>query len=93
MIIFGVGLAGLIVGLLLAKVNIRVGFTEQKCGLDEQPGVTHYTAAATYGRRRAGVLTDVRGEGFKSPSSSAIPCTLLVLLQDIAILFCLITNR
>lgn len=46
------------------QTNIRVGLIEQERRLDEQSRATHYTTAAIYGHRRAGVLTGVRAEGF-----------------------------
>ncbi|THW34284.1 FAD binding domain-containing protein, partial [Aureobasidium pullulans] len=65
-IIVGAGPAGLLLGLLLAKRGIHVQVIDGAETLDEQPRATHYGPPAVYELNRAGVLEDVRAEGFIS---------------------------
>jgi 2-polyprenyl-6-methoxyphenol hydroxylase-like FAD-dependent oxidoreductase len=67
-IIVGAGPAGLLLGLLLARRGIPCQILEQADRLDEQPRATHYAFPAVYELRRAGVLDDVRAEGFTPDS-------------------------
>jgi hypothetical protein len=63
-IIVGVGPAGLLLCLLLAKRGISVTMLEMSDKLDENPRATHYGPPAMYELNRAGVGDDVRAKGF-----------------------------
>lgn len=63
-IIVGAGPSGLLLGLLLAKKGIPVQLLDLSEKLDEQPRATHYAPPAMYELQRAGVVDDMRAEGF-----------------------------
>ncbi|GAB7349171.1 hypothetical protein MBLNU459_g8106t1 [Dothideomycetes sp. NU459] len=63
-IVVGAGPSGLLLALLLAKRGIPVQVLDLSNKLDEQPRATHYAPPAMYELRRAGVVDDVRKEGF-----------------------------
>jgi 2-polyprenyl-6-methoxyphenol hydroxylase-like FAD-dependent oxidoreductase len=63
-IIVGAGPSGLLLALLLARAGITVQLVEQTKELDKSPRATHYAAPAIHELRRAGVLDEVRAEGF-----------------------------
>ncbi|OBT71371.1 hypothetical protein VF21_09433 [Pseudogymnoascus sp. 05NY08] len=63
-VIVGAGPAGLLLALLLAKKGISVTILDAAEELDKQPRATHYGAPAVAELRRAGVIDDVRAEGF-----------------------------
>lgn len=60
----GAGPAGLLLALLLAKKGISVTILDAAADLDKQPRATHYGPPAVAELRRAGVIDDVRSEGF-----------------------------
>lgn len=63
-IVVGAGPSGLLLGLLLAKRGIPVQLLDLSNKLDEQPRATHYGPPAMYELRRAGVVDDLRQQGF-----------------------------
>ena len=63
-IIVGAGPSGLLMGVLLAKENIEVTLLDMGNALDTNPRATHYATPAVMELRRAGVLDDVRAQGF-----------------------------
>lgn len=63
-IVVGAGPAGLLAALLLAKHGLNVEVLDQVPQLDNQPRATHYAPPAVYELRRAGVLDEVRAQGF-----------------------------
>lgn len=63
-IIVGAGPSGLLLGLLLAKQGIPVQIVDASNKLDEQPRATHYGPPAMAELHRAGVVDDMRAEGF-----------------------------
>ena len=69
-IIVGAGPSGLILALLLSRADppIHVTLLEAADDLDENPRAAHYAPSACYDLNRAGVLDEVREEGFHSDS-------------------------
>ena len=63
-LIVGAGPSGLLLGLMLAKRGIPVQIIDQTRTLDEQPRATHYGSPAMAELRRAGVIDDLRAQGF-----------------------------
>lgn len=63
-IIVGAGPSGLLLALLLAKRGIPVQILDLSNKLDEQPRATHYAPPAMYELRRAGIVEEMRQEGF-----------------------------
>ncbi|KAK3302923.1 uncharacterized protein B0T15DRAFT_402797 [Chaetomium strumarium] len=63
-IIVGAGPSGLLLALLLARAGIRVELLEQTSALDTNPRASHYTAESCMEFDRAGVLDEVRAQGF-----------------------------
>ncbi|KAJ9608716.1 hypothetical protein H2200_006487 [Cladophialophora chaetospira] len=63
-IIVGAGPSGLLLGLMLAKRGIPVQVIDKSSELDTQPRATHYGPPAMYELRRAGVVDDLRAQGF-----------------------------
>ncbi|KAH6679065.1 hypothetical protein B0J14DRAFT_685967 [Halenospora varia] len=63
-IIVGAGPAGLLLALLLSKKGISTRVLDAAEKLDSQPRATHYGPPAVHELARAGVLEDVRAEGF-----------------------------
>ena len=63
-IIVGAGPSGLLLGLMLAKRGIPVQVIDKSNELDTQPRATHYGPPAMYELRRAGVVDDLRAQGF-----------------------------
>ena len=63
-IIVGAGPSGLLLALLLAQQNIPVELLEQTAALDTNPRASHYTAESCMEFDRAGVLDQIRAEGF-----------------------------
>ena len=69
-IIVGAGPSGLIFALLLSRANppIEVTLLEAASDLDTNPRAAHYAPSACYDLNRAGVLDEVRTEGFHPDS-------------------------
>jgi 2-polyprenyl-6-methoxyphenol hydroxylase-like FAD-dependent oxidoreductase len=63
-IIVGAGSSGLLLALLLAKRGITVQVVDMSSKLDEQPRATHFAPPAIHELRRAGVIDEVREQGF-----------------------------
>ncbi|KAJ5679018.1 hypothetical protein N7462_007262 [Penicillium macrosclerotiorum] len=63
-LVVGAGPAGLLLALMLSRKGIQVTVLEAGDKLNDQPRATHYSPPAVYELRRAGVLDDVRAEGF-----------------------------
>jgi 2-polyprenyl-6-methoxyphenol hydroxylase-like FAD-dependent oxidoreductase len=69
-IIVGAGPSGLILSLLLSRADSPIAITllEAAADLDTNPRAAHYAPSACYDLNRAGVLDDVRKEGFHPDS-------------------------
>jgi 2-polyprenyl-6-methoxyphenol hydroxylase-like FAD-dependent oxidoreductase len=63
-IVVGAGPAGLLLSLLLAKKGISVLTVDAADKLDSLPRATHYGPPAVYELIRAGVIDEVRAQGF-----------------------------
>lgn len=63
-LIVGAGPSGLLLTLLLARSGINVELIEQTDALDTNPRASHYAEPSNYEFERAGVLDDIRAEGF-----------------------------
>ncbi|KAK5551683.1 hypothetical protein LTR46_010278 [Exophiala xenobiotica] len=63
-IIVGAGPSGLLLGLLLAKRGIPVQLVDLAYELDKNPRATHYGTPAMYELNRAGVVDEMRAQGF-----------------------------
>ncbi|EXJ76407.1 uncharacterized protein A1O5_00915 [Cladophialophora psammophila CBS 110553] len=64
-IIVGAGPSGLLLALLLSRQGVPVQVVEANDDLDDRPRATHYGGPAVYELRRAGVVDDVRRQGFE----------------------------
>ncbi|KAK5069304.1 hypothetical protein LTR64_008401 [Lithohypha guttulata] len=63
-VVVGAGPAGLLLALLLAKRNVPVQVIDSNKSVPQQARATHYASPAVYELQRAGVLNEVRSEGF-----------------------------
>ncbi|KUJ09441.1 FAD/NAD(P)-binding domain-containing protein [Mollisia scopiformis] len=63
-IIVGAGPSGLVLALLLAKANIRTTLLDSASTIDDRPRAAHYAPSAIQVMARAGVLEDIRRDGF-----------------------------
>ncbi|KAJ9494711.1 hypothetical protein H2202_009787 [Exophiala xenobiotica] len=63
-IIVGAGPSGLLLGLMLAKKGVNVHILEAASELDDSPRAAYYGPPAAYELRRAGVIDDIRKQGF-----------------------------
>ncbi|KAL4810792.1 hypothetical protein BDV18DRAFT_2398 [Aspergillus unguis] len=63
-IVVGAGPSGLLLGLLLSKQGIQVDLLDAEDTVSDQPRAAHYASPAAYELDRAGVLDDVRAQGF-----------------------------
>lgn len=63
-IIVGAGPSGLLLALLLARAGIVVELLEMTHGLDTRPRASHYGEPSCHEFDRAGVLDEIRAEGF-----------------------------
>ncbi|KIV91183.1 hypothetical protein, variant [Exophiala mesophila] len=63
-IIVGAGPSGLLLALMLARKGVPVHVLEASNELDDSPRAAYYGPPAAYELRRAGVIDDVRKEGF-----------------------------
>ncbi|KAH6995432.1 FAD-binding monooxygenase [Ilyonectria destructans] len=67
-IVVGAGPAGMLLALMLAKRGISVRVVEQANGPNDLPRATHYGPPAVHELGRAGVLDDIRSQGFQPGS-------------------------
>ncbi|KAF2466732.1 FAD/NAD(P)-binding domain-containing protein [Lindgomyces ingoldianus] len=65
-LIVGAGPSGLLLALLLARQlpKIEITLVDANDGLDTRPRATHYGPPAAYELRRAGIIEDVKSQGF-----------------------------
>lgn len=63
-IIVGAGPSGLLLSLQLARAGISCTLLDSGSSVDERPRAAHYGPAAIKELRRAGVLEDIRDQGF-----------------------------
>jgi 2-polyprenyl-6-methoxyphenol hydroxylase-like FAD-dependent oxidoreductase len=63
-IIVGAGPSGLLLALILAKKGIHVHVLEASSELDDSPRAAYYGPPAAYELRRAGVIDEIRKDGF-----------------------------
>jgi 2-polyprenyl-6-methoxyphenol hydroxylase-like FAD-dependent oxidoreductase len=63
-IVVGAGPSGLLLALMLAKRNIPVLVLEGSAVLDDSPRAAYYGPPAVYELGRAGVLEEIRAQGF-----------------------------
>ncbi|KAG7284304.1 hypothetical protein NEMBOFW57_010676 [Staphylotrichum longicolle] len=63
-IIVGAGPSGLLLALLLARAHVPVELLEQTHSLDTNPRASHYTSESCIEFDRAGILDEVRAQGF-----------------------------
>ncbi|KAK3690398.1 hypothetical protein B0T22DRAFT_404927, partial [Podospora appendiculata] len=63
-VIVGAGPSGLLLALLLARAGITVELLEMTSALDTNPRASHYTSESCIEFERAGILAQVRAEGF-----------------------------
>jgi 2-polyprenyl-6-methoxyphenol hydroxylase-like FAD-dependent oxidoreductase len=63
-LIIGAGPSGLLLALLLSRADIPVTLLEQSTSLDTNPRASHYTAESCMEFDRAGILDEVRAQGF-----------------------------
>ena len=63
-IIVGAGPSGLLLALLLARAHVPVELLEQTHALDTNPRASHYTSESCIEFDRAGILDEVRAQGF-----------------------------
>lgn len=63
-IVVGAGPSGLLLALMLASKGVSVHVLEASNELDDSPRAAYYGPPAAYELRRAGVIDDVRKEGF-----------------------------
>jgi 2-polyprenyl-6-methoxyphenol hydroxylase-like FAD-dependent oxidoreductase len=63
-VIVGAGPSGLLLALMLAKRNISVTVLEGSDVLDDSPRAAYYGPPAAYELGRAGVLDEIRAQGF-----------------------------
>lgn len=63
-IIVGAGPSGLLLGLMLAQKGVTVHILEAAAELDDSPRAAYYGPPSAYELRRAGVIDEVRKEGF-----------------------------
>lgn len=63
-IVVGAGPSGLLLALMLAQKGVTVLVLEASSELDDSPRAAYYGPPAAYELRRAGVIDDVRNEGF-----------------------------
>ncbi|KIV77348.1 hypothetical protein PV11_09148 [Exophiala sideris] len=69
-IIVGAGPSGLLLGVMLAKKGVSVHIVEASAELDDSPRAAYYGPPAAYELRRAGVIDDIRSEGFDPEMTS-----------------------
>ncbi|KAJ9603749.1 hypothetical protein H2200_011935 [Cladophialophora chaetospira] len=63
-IVVGAGPSGLLLGLMLAKKGITVHILEAAAELDDSPRAAYYGPPAAHALRTAGVIDEVRKDGF-----------------------------
>lgn len=63
-LIVGAGPSGLLLALLLSRSGVSVELVEMSTELDKNPRASHYAAPACFELMRAGVLDEVRQQGF-----------------------------
>jgi 2-polyprenyl-6-methoxyphenol hydroxylase-like FAD-dependent oxidoreductase len=82
----GAGPSGLFLSLLLAKAGIKVTILDAATTIDSRPHAAHYAPSAVRELKRAGVLEDVRHEGFipNDMSFRRINGSVIVKLKDVS---------
>lgn len=85
-VIIGAGPSGLVLSLLLAKAGIKVTILDAAPTIDSRPRAAHYAPSAVRELKRAGVLEDVRHEGFipNDMSFRRIDGSVIVKLKDVS---------
>ena len=85
-IIVGAGPSGLVLSLLLAQAGIRVTLLDSGSTIDSSPRAAHYAPSAIQILQRAGVLEDVRRDGFIPGDMSwrQIDGSPIVTVKDVA---------
>ncbi|CAI6331648.1 unnamed protein product [Periconia digitata] len=64
-VIVGAGPSGLLLGVLLARnLSIKVTILDASTQVDSNPRAAHYAPSAVYDFHRAGIIDDVRKQGF-----------------------------
>ncbi|ORY10104.1 hypothetical protein BCR34DRAFT_539919 [Clohesyomyces aquaticus] len=63
-VISGAGPSGLLLGILLARQKIKVTILDADTKINGNPRAAHYAPSAVYDFYRAGIIDDVRKEGF-----------------------------
>ncbi|KIW71019.1 hypothetical protein, variant [Phialophora macrospora] len=63
-IIVGAGPSGLLLGLMLAKKGVKVQVLEAAAELDDSPRAAYYGPPAAHALRTAGVIDEIRKDGF-----------------------------
>ena len=63
-IIVGAGPSGLLLGLMLAKKGVTVSIVEASAELDDSPRAAYYGPPAAHALRTAGVIDEIRKDGF-----------------------------
>ena len=85
-IVVGAGPSGLVLSLILAKASIKVTLLDSARTIDDRPRAAHYAPSAIRVLNRAGVLEDVRREGFipKNMTWRKIDGTEIVKITDVS---------
>ncbi|KAF2192960.1 FAD/NAD(P)-binding domain-containing protein [Zopfia rhizophila CBS 207.26] len=63
-VVVGAGPSGLLMGIMLARNGIKVTLLDSEHKINDNPRAAHYAPSAVYDFTRAGIIDDVRKEGF-----------------------------